>query len=203
MPQGGGRTWWGRVQHPRLATAPVPTPAAAPPPPSLLSAPSSILLPFLLLPFPLCLPLAASVSCSRCLSLSVLVFCNLWRQTLSVLCVHHTYSCVGVTGKRGVWAWAWSWQQQHVCVCDASARKTSIKIHKLLFMRIELSDMRMGTATPRVLTHHTPQKLRMQRPLSFPPPLAPSPTWTVISKFMQKMFQVVVKKLSPATFLCQ
>lgn len=34
----------------------------------------------------------------------------------------------------------------------SAMRKTSIKIHKLLLMRIELSDMRMGTATPRILT---------------------------------------------------
>lgn len=36
--------------------------------------------------------------------------------------------------------------------CVSAMRKTSIKIHKLLLMRIELSDMRMGTATPRILT---------------------------------------------------
>lgn len=36
--------------------------------------------------------------------------------------------------------------------CVSAMRKTSIKIHKLLLMRIELSDMRMGTATPSILT---------------------------------------------------
>lgn len=50
--------------------------------------------------------------------------------------------------------------------CVSAMRKTSIKIHKLLLMRIELSDMRMGTATPRVLT---PQKLRMPRLLPLSP----------------------------------
>lgn len=75
--------------------------------------------------------------------------------------------------------------------CVSAMRKTSIKIHKLLLMRIELSDMRMGTATPRVLT---PQKLRMPRLL----PLSSSP-------YLECDFEIYAKNVSSRcrkTFAC-
>lgn len=80
----------------------------------------------------------------------------------------------------------------------SAMRKTSIKIHKLLLMRIELSDMRMGTATPTILTLY-PTRLKNYACHASSHFLSPSPP------YLECDFEIYAKNVSSRcrkTFAC-